>query len=84
MVKVPAEDRKQVAQVIDGIEYRARDGFFDMPDAHAKRHLESAGYGGSWHVPGVPSHRAGHRCECGFATFFRKCSRCGKVRDASA
>lgn len=66
-----------MAQVVDGVEYHARDGFFEMPEAHARAHLESAGYG-SWHVPGIASHQAGHRCECGFATFFRKCSRCGR------
>ncbi len=77
MVRVPAEDRMQMAQVVDGVEYRARDGFFEMPEHHARAHLESAGYG-SWHVPGIASRAAGHRCECGFATFFRKCSRCGR------
>ena len=77
MVRVPAEDRRQVAQVIDGVEYRARSGFFEMPERHAALHLKSAGYG-SWHVPGVPAPGAGRRCvACGFGSWFKTCGRCG-------
>ena len=73
---VPAEDRRQVATVIDGREYRARNGYFDMPDRHAKAHLRDAGYGQSWHIPGIP--KGGRVCgSCGFVGFFVTCSRCG-------
>jgi hypothetical protein len=77
-VRVPAEDRKQVAQVIDGTEYRARRGFFEMPDHHARAHLRSGGFGASWPVAGVPATGAGYRCAaCGFGSWFRICGRCG-------
>ena len=76
-MRVPAEDIRQVATVIDGREYRARGGFFEMPEAAAKAHLAESGYG-SWHVPGVPAPRGGRRCaDCGFGSFFAKCGRCG-------
>jgi hypothetical protein len=68
----------QVAQVVDGHEYRARRGFFEMPDHHAAAHLRSAGYGRAWPVAGVPAKGAGHTCSaCGFASWFVKCGRCG-------
>lgn len=75
-MRVPAEDRRQVQQVIDGRTYTARDGFFDMPDGHARAHLKSAGYG-RWHVPGIANKRSGYMCTaCGFRGFFRICGRC--------
>lgn len=77
-MRVPAEDRRQIAATVGGVEYRARSGFFDMPDQHAALHLKSAGYGSSWQVPGVPAPGAGWRCpECGFGSWFAKCGRCG-------
>ena len=77
MARVPAEDRKQVAQVVDGVEYRANRGFFDMPDHHAAAHLASAGYGRAWPVAGVPRPSAGYRCpECGHGSWFKIC-KCG-------
>ena len=77
MARVPAEDRRQVAQVVGGVEYRAHDGFFDMPDHHARAHLASAGYGRAWPVAGVPARNAGHTCpECGFVSWFVICGRC--------
>lgn len=76
-MRVPAEDRRQVATVIDGREYRARGGFFEMPDHHAKAHLASANMP-HWGVAGVPHPTSGFRCpDCGFGSFFRCCSRCG-------
>lgn len=81
-MRVPAEDRRQVATRINGVEYRQRDGFFEMPDAHAKAHLQSAGYG-SWHVPGIAPRTVGHTCpDCGFASFFTACSRCRDRRES--
>lgn len=76
-MRVPAEDRRQVATVINGREYRARDGFFQMPDTHARIHLKSANMP-NWQLPGVPSRQDGYRCPgCGFGSFFVRCSRCG-------
>jgi len=80
VARVPAEDIRQVATVIDGREYRASGGFFDMPDRDAKAHLASAGFGGSWSpVRGATGRRAlGRRCkDCGFGSYFTTCSRCG-------
>lgn len=85
-MKVSAEDRRQVAQVVGGVEYRARGGYFEMPDAHAKAHLIAS----ELPTPSVAlpvGQRAGYRCAgCGFGTFFRTCSRCGGSceREASA
>lgn len=76
-MRVPAEDRRQVATVINGREYRARDGFFHMPDADAHIHLKSANMP-TWGLPGVARRRDGYRCgTCGFGSFFTTCSRCG-------
>lgn len=77
-MRVPAEDIKQVATVIDGREYRAHNGFFDMPSADASVHLRSGDYGSSWNAAGVAKSGAGYRCtDCGFGSFFIRCSRCG-------
>ena len=77
-MRVPAEDRRQIEATVGGTTYRARSGFFDMPDRHAALHLKSAGYGSSWPAPGVPNPRAGWRCPaCGFGSHFKRCGRCG-------
>jgi len=76
-VRVPAEDRRQLQTDINGRRYTAKGGWFEMPPGAARLHLESAGYGKSWQVAGVPSASAGYRCpDCGFGSFFRTCSRC--------
>lgn len=77
MTRVPAEDRRQVEQQIGGTIYRARDGFFEMPDHHAKLHLASANYGRGW-VSGLVAKSSGRTCAaCGFVGWFIKCGRCG-------
>lgn len=84
-MRVAAEDRRQVAQVVNGVEYRAKRGYFDMPDAHAKAHLAA----GNLPTPAAAlpvGRRGGYRCvECGFGSFFTTCSRCNGecVREAS-
>lgn len=78
MVRVGAEDRRQVAQVVGGVEYRARDGYFEMPEAHAKLHL-AAGNLPNPAAAGPVGRRSGYRCadpECGFGSFFTTCGRC--------
>jgi len=76
-VKVPAEDRNQVQAEVNGRRYSQRGGFFTMRADDAKLHLADAGYGRSWHVHGIASRRSGYTCPgCGFASFFRTCSRC--------
>lgn len=79
-MRVPAEDRRQVQTDINGRRYTARNGFFDMPDSDARIHLKSAGMPGSWNAAhGATGHTGvGYRCtDCGFGSFFRRCSRCG-------
>lgn len=77
-MRVPAEDRMQMATVVGGREYRARDGFFDLPERYASAHLQESGYGRTWQVPGVPAPKGGRRCAgCGFGSFFAICGRCG-------
>lgn len=78
MARVPAEDIKQVATTINGREYRARNGFFDMPDRDARIHLKSAEYGSSWNAAGVPNPGVGFHCEpCNRGSFFIRCGKCG-------
>lgn len=77
MTRVPAEDRRQVEQQIGGTIYRAKDGFFEMPDHHAKLHLQSANYGRGWVSGLVPAAGTGYRCpECGHGSWFKRC-KCG-------
>lgn len=86
LVKVPAEDRRQVAQVVNGTEYRAKDGYFMMAPEHVGGHLRH----GNQPTPAAADpvrRRHGYRCtnpECGFRPFFTSCSRCGgpAVREA--
>jgi hypothetical protein len=51
----------------------------EVSDPVHARALKAAGYtAGS--VAGTPVRRGGYHCEpCGFASFFRLCSRCGGV-----
>lgn len=76
-MRVMAEDRRQVEQVVEGVTYRARNGWFDMPDRHARMHL-AAGNLPSPNLAGQTGRRVGYRCPgCGFGSFFAACSRCG-------
>ena len=83
-MRVAAEDRRQVATVVGGREYRARDGYFDMPDGAAKLHLKA----GELPAPSAAlpvGRQGGYRCaECGFGTFFTTCSRCGGTCEREA
>lgn len=74
-MRVSAEDRKQVATVINGTEYRAHRGYFDMPDHHARAHLR-AGNLPTPAVGGVPGGRT-FVCAAGHRGFFRTCNRGG-------
>lgn len=77
LVRVPAEDRRQVQTDIDGHRYTQRDGYFHMRPDHARVHLKH----GNQPTPaaaGPVGQAAGYRCEaCGFGSFFTSCSRCG-------
>jgi hypothetical protein len=77
MVRVAAEDRRQVATAINGREYRARDGYFRMTEADAAAHRRSGNLPASAAAEPV-GRRGGYRCDgCGFGSFFVTCSRCG-------
>jgi hypothetical protein len=52
----------------------------DVSDPNHIRALKSAGYTMAG-VAGTPARTAGFKCECGFASFFRTCSRCGAECD---
>ena len=86
-MRVPAEDIKQVATVIDGHHYMAKDGFFDLPDHHAKAHLESGNLPKSWNAAhGATGRRTvGYRCpDCGHGSFFVRCGKCGGTCEREA
>jgi len=76
-MRVSAEATRQVAQVINGTEYRADKGYFDMPDHHARAHLNASNLP-TPAAAGPVGRRAGYRCTgCGFGSFFTECGRCG-------
>lgn len=84
-MRVPAEDIKQVATVIDGREYRARNGFFEMPSSDASIHLRSGDYGSSWNAAGVVNPSVGFHCTtCNRGTFFIRCGKCGGTCEKGA
>lgn len=78
LVRVPAEDRRQVQQEINGTRYYQRDGYFHMKPEHVKPHLVH----GNQPTPpatGPVGRRGGYRCTgCGFGSFFVTCSRCNE------
>jgi hypothetical protein len=77
-VKIAAETSAQVATNINGVEYRAKGGYFEMPTEHARAHRTF----GNLPTPSalLPVGRsAGYRCTnqaCRFASFFVTCSHC--------
>ncbi len=76
MVRVPAEDIKQVQADINGRRYTANRGWFEMPDADARVHL-AAGNLPTPNMIGAASRAFGYRCKaCGFGSYFTTC-RCG-------
>jgi hypothetical protein len=76
-MRVPAEDRRQVEVSVEGVVYRQRDGFFDMPERHAMAQLQAGGFGRSWQVAPPPRTRRDYRCpQCDRRLFFKRCSRC--------
>lgn len=77
LVRVRAEDRRQVQAEVNGRRYTQRDGYFHMRPDHAKAHLAH----GNLPAPSAAlpvGRRGGYRCTgCGFGSFFTTCSRCG-------
>ena len=76
LVKVSAEDRKQVQADVNGTRYTQRDGYFHMAPQDAAYHLKV----GNLPTPSAVlpvGRRRGFRCTaCGFGSFFVTCSRC--------
>jgi hypothetical protein len=55
----------------------AKDGIFNMPDEHGRLYLKATGQA-ALSLAGVRRTRDGYWCEpCRFATYFKKCSKCG-------
>ena len=78
IVKVPAEDRRQVQTDIGGVRYAARDGYFQMPETHAKLHRQAGDLPASSPAAGPLGRSVGYRCTgCGFGSVFTTCGRCG-------
>lgn len=75
-VKIAAETSAQVATNINGTEYRARNGYFELAPEHVRAHRTF----GNLPAPSAAlpvGRRAGYRCvTCGFGSFFVTCSRC--------
>lgn len=76
LVKVWAEDRRQVQADVNGRRYTQRDGYFYMRPDHAKAHLAHGNLPNP-SAAGPVGRAAGYRCACGFGSFFNTCSRCG-------
>lgn len=75
--RVRVEGGNQVATVINGREYRANRGYFEMDDRDVKAHLNASNLP-TPSAAGPVGRRAGYRCTgCGFGTFFTTCGRCG-------
>lgn len=76
LVRVPAEDRRQVQTEIDGTRYFAHGGYFHVKPEHVKTHLRVGNLPTPAAAPPV-GRRDGYRCsDCGFGSFFTTCSRC--------
>ena len=53
----------------------------DVNDPRAVRELKAVGYTQA-DASGGPARTNGYRCaDCGFASYFRRCSRCGDNRE---
>lgn len=52
----------------------------DVNNASHIKMLRAEGYTVAG-VSGVPVRQGGYTCECGFSSFFRKCSRCGRENE---
>jgi hypothetical protein len=72
-----AENRNHVGTTIEGKNYTAdKDGFFNMPERHAKMHAQVAGLSMPGIIGALPAS-VGYRCTCGHGSFFVTCGKCG-------
>ena len=74
-VRVCAPDGAVRAVVANGVEYKSRDGVYEMPPAAARKLLAEGGFQANA-LRGKAT--GGYDCECGFGSWFRVCSRCGR------
>lgn len=76
LVKVRAEDRRQIQADVGGVRYQQHNGYFHMAPEHAAIQRET----GNLPLPSaaLPVGRTGgYRCPgCGFGSFFVTCSHC--------
>ncbi len=77
MVRVMAEDRRQVGTTVNGVSYDFVNGYADMRDDHARAHLR-AGNLPTPALSGATSRRLGYRCtKCARGSFFTTCGATG-------
>lgn len=62
-----------------GREYRSTDGLYRMTPADARALRADGGFTPSLAI----ARAAGFPCSCGFASLFRRCSRCGQTNERS-
>ncbi|MGL5911918.1 MAG: hypothetical protein ACRCZP_18080, partial [Phycicoccus sp.] len=74
LVQVAAPDSAvRAVRGMSGREYRSTDGMYRMTPAEARALRAEGGFSPSL---GTPTS-GGFACGCGFASLFRRCSRCG-------
>lgn len=75
MPRLLSPDDKCAQVDIRGLRYTGKT--IDVTDPRAIRELKAVGYVQA-DVSGGPARAKGYRCTaCGFASYFRRCSRCG-------
>ena len=74
-IRVCAPDSAVRAVVANGREYKSKDGVYDLPPSAARKLLAEGGFQANA-LRGKAT--GGYDCECGFGSWFRVCSRCGK------
>lgn len=80
LVTVAAPDGAvRAVQGLTGREYRSSDGLYRMTPQDARALRADGGFTPSISIP----RAAGFPCPCGFASLFRRCSRCGQLNERS-
>lgn len=74
-IRVCAPDGAVRAVVANGVEYKSKDGVYEMPPAAARKLLAEGGFQANA-LRGKAT--GGFECPCGFGSWFRVCSRCGR------
>lgn len=78
-MRVPSEQKNCIEADIGTTRYRAKNGYFEMPDHHAKMWLKATGQRA--YIDATPVRRGGYKCgKCGWEGWFKKCGKCGYGR----